>query len=141
MTQSQIENETIERLARLAEDPDGPDFIMGYLSKREVAEWLRTQKSEELLTQKSESVREADQYPRPARPVAAFYTKFRDEQDIHPGIALTFTQWLDFADAWSRAATLKLAEEAEQEVLTKVQYSDCRMYWRSFAAWLREKAR
>lgn len=29
-----VEDEVIERVAKLAEDPSGPDFIMGHFSKR-----------------------------------------------------------------------------------------------------------
>lgn len=45
-------------------------------------------------------------FPRPARRVSVFYGKFREQRGIHSGIALTFNEWMDFAEEWGRSLAL-----------------------------------
>jgi hypothetical protein len=99
------------------------------------------------MTQKSESVREAEQrqYPGLARPVAACYTQFRADREIKPGVFLSFEQWLDFAEVYAekiaKSTTLKLAEEAERNWVEAEPSELGDITWHDAAAWLREKAR
>jgi hypothetical protein len=59
------------------------------------------QQAESSSSTRSRETEMTQAYPRPAKPAAAFYTRFRDEHQIKPGEALSFPQWMEFAEAYA----------------------------------------